>query len=90
MKEIMTGGVLPMMTHLMDDAREAIQSRDKRIAELEAERTKRAELEMILRDVHDPLVISEALLRKHGYGETADMVQAAYDKVAALGIGPVQ
>ena len=49
-----------------------------------------AELEALLRETHDPLVISEALLRKHGYGETADMVQAAYDKVAALGIGPVQ
>ena len=36
MKELMTGGVLPMMTHLMDDARETLQMRDKRIAELEA------------------------------------------------------
>jgi len=62
----------------------------ERTAELETERTKRAELEMILRDVHDPLLISTALLRRHGYNETADMVQAAYDKVAALGIGPVQ
>jgi hypothetical protein len=49
-----------------------------------------AELEMILRDVHDPLLISEALLRKHGYNETADMVKEAFDKVAALGAGPVQ
>lgn len=49
-----------------------------------------AVLEMILRDVHDPLLISEALLRKHGYNETADMVKEAYDKVAALGVGPVQ
>lgn len=73
MKEITTGGVLPMMTHLMDDARETIQMRDKRIAELEA----------ILRETHDPLVISEALLRKHGYGETAEMVKVALDKVGA-------
>ena len=36
MKEIVTGGVLPYMTHLMDDARAIIVMRDKRIAELEA------------------------------------------------------
>lgn len=42
-----------------------------------------SELEALLRETHDPLVISEALLRKHGYGETADMVKAALDKVCA-------
>ena len=41
-----------------------MEDKDKRIAELT----------MMLRDVHDPLLISEALLRKHGYAGTADMV----------------
>ena len=55
-------------------------------------RARIAELEMLLRDVYDPLLISAALLRKYGYNETADMVQAAFDKVAALGLGtgPIQ
>jgi hypothetical protein len=49
-----------------------------------------AQLEMILRDVHDPLLIAEALLRKHGYNESANMVQAAFEKVSALAAAPVQ
>jgi hypothetical protein len=43
-----------------------------------------AELEAALRDAHDPLLISAALLRKHDYNETADMVQTAFDRICAL------
>ena len=50
-----------------------ICDRDKRIAELET----------ILRDAHDALLMSEAILRKHTYAATADEVQRVYDKVCA-------
>jgi hypothetical protein len=57
----------------------------------DAQKARIAELTMMLRDVHDPLLISEALLRKHGYPATADMVKEVYDKLCTLvPAGPMQ
>lgn len=42
-----------------------------------------AELETILREAHDALLMSEAVLRKHTYEATANEVKRVYDKVCA-------
>lgn len=72
MRELMTGGVIPMMTHLMDDARETIQLRDKRIAEIEE---RNAELEAALTEIRDLLPIEQDNYSRRVFAVAAEALE---------------